>query len=133
MNLLIFSRENGVISFKVLFILVLLFVVIHVGLKVVPMYMDAERMKDAMAMKARFAQTFKDDEITADLVKKAKELDLPLGPADFKLLRDDSNRRMKISTTWEVEMHFLFDVYPPYTVKTFHFEPIIEEDYSRQF
>jgi hypothetical protein len=97
------------------------------------MYMDAERMKDEMATKARLAQTLKDDEIMVDLVKKAKELDLPLGQEDFVLMRDDDKRRMKISTKWNVEVKFFFDVYPPYTTRVFHFEPVIQEDYSRQF
>jgi hypothetical protein len=121
------------ISFKTLFFLVLTFFVVHVAIKIVPMYIDAERMKDEMSVKARFAQTLKDDEILKDLVNKAKELELPLGPEDFKLLRDDENRRMKIGTQWDVTVHFFFDVFPPYTTKIYHFEPIIQEDYSRKF
>jgi hypothetical protein len=127
------SKDSGMISFKVVFILLLLFVVIHIGVKVAPMYIDAEAMKDEMSGKARFAQTLKDEEIRSDLAKKAKELGLPLGPEDFKLVRDDDMHRMKISTAWDVELHFFFDVYPPYTVRTFHFAPVIEEDYARKF
>jgi hypothetical protein len=127
------SKDSGMISFKVVFILLLLFVVIHIGVKVAPMYIDAEAMKDEMSGKARFAQTVKDEEIRSDLAKKAKELGLPLGPEDFKLVRDDDTHRMKISTAWDVELHFFFDVYPPYTVRTFHFAPVIEEDYARKF
>jgi hypothetical protein len=121
------------ISFKVMFILLLLFVVIHIGVKVAPMYIDAEAMKDEMSGKARFAQTLKDEEILRDLANKAKELGLPLGPDNFKLLRNDDSRHMKITTAWDVELHFFFDIYPPYTVKTFHFAPIIQENYTRKF
>jgi hypothetical protein len=127
------SNDSGFVSFKVLFVLLLLFMAIHIGLKVVPMYITAEAMKDEMSAKARFAQTTKDEEILIDLVKKAKELRLPLGPDDFKLMRDDASRRMKISTAWDVEIHFFFDIYPPYTVRTFHFRPVVEEDYARKF
>jgi hypothetical protein len=127
------STEKGAISFKVILILLVLFVVIHVGVKMVPMYMTAEQMKDEMAGKSRFAQTLKDEDITKALVQKAKELDLPLGPEDFKLLRDENTQRLKISTAWNVELHFFFDIYPPYTVKTYHFEPVVEEDYTRKF
>jgi hypothetical protein len=131
--LFILSKDSGMISFKVVFILLLLFAVIHIGVKVTPMYIDAEAMKDEMSGKARFAQTVKDEEIQSDLAKKAKELRLPLGPEAFKLVRDDDARRMKISTAWDVKLHFFFDVYPPYTVRTFHFAPVIEEDYARRF
>ncbi len=129
----VLSKDDGMISFKVMFILLLLFIIIHVGVKVVPMYINAESMKDEMSGKARFAQTMKDEEIMHDLVKKAKEIGLPLGPDDFKLMRDENTHRMKIGTAWDVELHFLFDIYPPYTVRTFHFAPVVEEDYARRF
>jgi hypothetical protein len=116
-----------------MFVLLLLFIVIHIGVKVTPMYIDAEAMKDEMSAKARFAQTIKDEEILRDLVKRAKELGLPLGPEDFKLLRNDESRRMKISTAWDVTIFFFYDLYPPYTTRTFHFKPIVEEDYTRKF
>ena len=125
--------ERGAINFKVLFCLLVFFIVVHIGIKLVPMYIDAERMKDEMAVKARFAQMLKDDDIVMDLSKKAQELDLPLGRDDFKLLRDDDNRKMKITTKWDVTIHFFYDFYPPYTTKVFHFEPVIQENYSRKF
>lgn len=128
----ILSKNSGMISFKVMFILLLLFIVIHIGVKLAPMYIDAEAMKDEMSAKARFAQTIKDEDILRDLAYKAKELGLPLGSDDFKLLRDDTSKRMKISTAWNVELHFFFDIYPPYTVKTYHFAPVIEENYVRK-
>ena len=127
----ILKNEKGMVSFKVLIVLLLLFVIIHIGIKWIPMYMASESMKDEMTTKARFAQMLKDEEIRSDLVKKATEEHLPLGPGDFILLRDETNRTMKISTMWDVELHFFFDIYPPYTVKTFHFEPIVEEFYSK--
>jgi len=125
--------ERGAINFKVLCCLLVFFIVVHIGIKLVPMYIDAERMKDEMAVKARFAQMLKDDDIVMDLSKKAQELDLPLGRDDFKLLRDDDNRKMKITTKWDVTIHFFYDFYPPYTTKVFHFEPVIQENYSRKF
>lgn len=129
----ILSKDSGMISFKVVFILLLLFAVIHIGVKVTPMYIDAEEIKDEMSGQARFAQTLKDEEIVTDLVKRAKELGLPLGPEAFKLVRDDDTRRMKISTAWDVTIFFFYDLYPPYTTRTFHFRPIVEEDYARKF
>ena len=42
------SKDSGFISFKVIFVLLLLFIVIHIGVKVIPMYIDAEAMKDEM-------------------------------------------------------------------------------------
>jgi len=125
--------ERGAINFKVLFWLLLLFIVLHISIKLVPMYIDTERMKDEMAVKARFAQTLKDDDIITDLATKAREIDLPLGREDFVLMRDEDNHHMKITTKWDVTVHFFFDIYPPYTTRVYHFAPVIQENYSRQF
>ncbi len=127
------STERGMVSFKVLFWLLVLFIVVHIAIKLVPMYIDSERMKDEMSVKAELAQTLNDNEILTDLVKKAKELDLPLGQEDIVLTRNEDTHMMKISAKWDVTVHFFFDVYPPYTTRTYHFEPIIEADYSRKF
>ena len=133
MSASILSTEKGMISGKSLFLLFLLFVIVHVSIKLVPLYIDAERLKDEMSVKARLAQNLKDEEILTDLVKKAKELDLPLGPENFILNREDENQRMTIRTKWDVTVKFFFDVYPPFTTKSYHFEPVIQENYSRKF
>jgi len=123
----ILSSENGIGSFKSIAFFALLFLVIHVALKLVPMYMDASRMEDEMRMKAGVAQVLKDEEILADLVKKAKELDLPLAQESFVIKRDNDRRRMMIQTAagWDVELHFLGGAY----VRTFHFAPVVEESF----
>ena len=127
------SKNSGMVSFKVLFIFLVLFVVIHIGVRLVPLYIDSEAMKDEMVTKARFAQTSTDLDITTGLARRAKEIGLPLVEDDFKLLRDETTHRMKIGTAWDVKVHFFFDIYPRYTVKTYHFAPIVEEDYTRKF
>jgi hypothetical protein len=124
------TKNSGGVSIKVIFIFALLAAVIHVGIKLIPMYIDAGRMEDEMSVKARFAQTLKDEEILTDLEKKAKELGLPLDRDDFTLVRDDGNRKMMISTKWDVTVHFFFNIYPRYTTQVYHFKPSIKEDYS---
>ena len=121
----IFLNEKGASKFKVYLFFLFLFLVIHVGVKVVPMYMDYEEMKDEMTTKAGLAQVLKDDQILLDLVKKAKELDLPLTAESFVLQRDEDRRRMKISTRWDVEVNFLWGAY----IRTFHFEPVVNESF----
>jgi hypothetical protein len=117
--------EGGRSRLKVYLWFLVLFLVAHVALKIVPMYMDYARMEDTMSIKASVAQVLKDEEILRDLVAKAKELDLPLTADDFVLRRDEERRRMSISTLrgWNVEVHFLWGVY----VRTFHFAPKVEE------
>jgi hypothetical protein len=121
----ILTNENGAGTFKMVLVLCLLFIVIHIAVKVVPMYMDYSRMTDEMTVKAGLAQILKDDEILKDLVKKAKELDLPLTAESFIIKRDEERRKMLIRTQWDVEVNFLWGAY----VRTFHFEPVVEEGF----
>jgi hypothetical protein len=123
MNIL--ANQNGASRFKVFFWFLFLFLVVHVAVKLVPVYMDYTRMEDEMKVKASVAQVLKDDEILKDLENKAKELDLPLTKDSFIIKRDTERRKMKISTKggWDVEVTFLWGAY----VRTFHFEPVVEE------
>ena len=118
------AKEKGMISLKAMFWLTLLFVVVHVLLKVVPMWMDYTRMEDAMQGKANMSQVASNDvEIKNSLEKTAKELELPLTLDSFIIERDpNSNKVTGISTSggWDVEVHFLWGAY----IRTFHFEPV---------
>ncbi len=118
------AKENGMISFKAMFWLVLLFVVVHVLIKVVPMWMDYTNMKDAMQGRVNMGQiTSNDEEIKKLLKKVAVEQTLPLTEESFIIEREpNSNKIVRISTNggWDVEMHFLWGAY----IRTFHFEPV---------
>jgi hypothetical protein len=114
-------------TLRILFGLVIVFLLAHVGYKLVPMYFDYQRMKDEMSIKASVAQVLKDEEIRGELVQKAKELELPLGPQSFVISRNEEQRTMTISAAWEVEVHFLFDAY----IRTFTFTPRAEESYTK--
>ena len=123
MNIL--ANQNGASRFKVFLWFLVLFLIIHVGVKVIPVYMEYAKMEDEMKVKASVAQVLKDEDILKDLEDKAKVLDLPLTRDSFILKRDMERRKMKISTKggWDVEVTFLWGAY----VKTFHFEPVVEE------
>ena len=120
-----FSKQNGGSRVKVFIWFIVLFLVVHVAYKLIPMYMDYTRMKDEMTVKASLAQVLKDHEIVKDLVSKAGELDLPLGSEDFILERDTERRRMRIQTAWDVEIAFFWGSY----LHTFSFRPEVEESF----
>ena len=125
MSMLRNHKGIGVIQIWIWLLLITL--VIYLGFKILPMYIDFERMKDEMSIRASLAQVLKDEDIRNALVAKAKELDLPLEGEDFIIVRDDEHHMMSIKTKWDVEVHFPFDIY----VRTFHFEPAVNEDVSR--
>ncbi len=121
----ILAREKGMISIKALFWIALLFVVIHVLIKIVPMWMDYTRMEDAMQGRADMSQVATSDaEIKGLLKKTAVDLELPLLAEDSFIIERDpnTNKVARISTNggWDVEVHFLWDAY----IRTFHFEPV---------
>src|SRR5208337_2552390 len=116
-------NHKGIGIIQIWMWLLLLMLVIYLGFKIIPMYIDFERMKDEMSIKASLAQVLKDEDIQTALVAKAKELDLPLEGEDFIIMRDDEHHMMTIKTMWDVEVHFPFDIY----VRNFHFEPIANE------
>lgn len=123
MNIL--ANQNGASRFKVYLWFLVLFLVVHVAVKLIPIYMDYYRMEDEMKAKASVSQVLKDEEILKDLDNKAKELDLPLTQDSFVIKRDTERRKMKISTKggWNIEVTFLWGAY----IRTFHFEPVVEE------
>ncbi|HET6363497.1 MAG: hypothetical protein ACM30F_04330 [Nitrospirota bacterium] len=123
MNIL--ANQNGASRFKVYLWFLVLFLVVHVAVKLIPIYMDYYRMEDEMKAKASVSQVLKEEEILKDLENKAKELDLPLTQDSFVIKRDTERRKMKISTKggWNVEVSFLWGAY----VRTFHFEPVVDE------
>lgn len=125
----VLSREGGASRLKVFLWILALFVVVHIGIKLVPMYMDFWRMDDEIRIKAGSAQVLKDDEILNSLVTKAKDLDLPLGPQNFVIIRDEERHVMRIRTAWDVEVHFFWGVCGKPCVKTYHFQPSAEGAY----
>jgi len=108
--------------------LLLLALVIHIGYKIISVYVDFERMKDTMSVKASVAQVVSDDEILKDLTKRAEELDLPLKAEHFILHRDTQRNTMSIRTAWDVEVSFFGDLY----VHTYHFAPQVEQSIAKR-
>ena len=83
----IHSDQKGGTRLKVFIWFVFLFLLLHVGLKIVPLYMDYARMEDEMNMKAGVAQELKDEKISRDLEIKAKDLDLVIQNEKFVIMR----------------------------------------------
>jgi len=121
------SNEAGVSKLKVLIILAVLGAIFHVGIKYLSMKLDFERMKDAMNTKAAAAQVLKDEEIRAELVTRAKELDLPLTGDNFLIIRDVDKRKMIIKTAWDVELHYFGGYCGNLCIQEYHFAPVAEE------
>ncbi|MDA8101221.1 MAG: hypothetical protein M0042_16500 [Nitrospiraceae bacterium] len=124
------SAERGGVKISVLLIFVLLSALLHIGIKVVPLFLAEDDLKDKMAEQAALAHMIKDEAITDNLMSKAREDGIPLRPQDIRLLRNDDARSMQISAQWDVTVRFFFDFYPPYTTQIIKFAPVVKEHYA---
>lgn len=119
-------NHRGASTIGMLFWAVVLFAVIHVGVKWLIVHFDAWRMEDEIKIKASLGQVLKDDEIRYSLEKRAQELELPLKMENFAIQRDPVKNVIVISTAWIDEVHYFWGFCGEYCIYTYKFEPRAE-------
>ena len=124
------SSESGASNFKIFLWFLVIFAILHVGIKWVSANLDYWRLDDDIKSKSTMGQVLKDDEIKADLAKKAKEYDLPLTADNFIIVRNESQQRLSIRTAWDVEVRYFWGICGENCVQTYHFEPKGEGSYA---
>lgn len=124
------TGERGASNLKIFLWLLVVFVALHVGIKWVSVNLDFWRLEDDVKQKATMGQVLKDDEIKAELAKKAKEYDLPLTADNFIINRNEERQTMTISTAWEVEVRYLWGICGEQCIRTYLFEPRGEGSYA---
>jgi len=100
-----FKGNHGGSKIAVLFYLLVSIIVIYAAIKTVPPYMDYYSMDDEVAQQLRTSTINSDDFIIEDLMKKAEELDLPLGKDDIIMSRDETNA-LSIDIKWAVVVDY---------------------------
>ncbi|MDH4163443.1 MAG: hypothetical protein OEW15_12245 [Nitrospirota bacterium] len=128
--MMVCSGERGASNLKVFLLLLVIFSVVHIGIKWLSVNMDFWRLEDDIKSKATMGQVLKDDEIKNDLAVKAKGYDLPLTAENFLILRHEDRQIMTITTAWEVEVRYFWGVCGERCVQTYHFEPKGEGSYA---
>jgi hypothetical protein len=76
----------------------------------IPVRIDAYAFKDAMAEQASFASTYSDKAIHANLLRRAKELELPIKAKQIVVKRNDY--RCTVEANYTVEVKTIFFTYP---------------------
>jgi hypothetical protein len=83
------SGERGGSRFNLLLTIVILGTMGFVGVKIVPIYVENYQFQDSIQAESRFALTGypkkSPDDVRNDILKKAKELDLPVKPEDIRV------------------------------------------------
>lgn len=84
--------------------LCLLAVVVYLGFKVVPVMVNAYAFRDFIEQEARFAAIHdKDDEVKKRVVRKAKELSLPVNHKNVKIKRTRTHCDIEVKYTIPIE------------------------------
>lgn len=117
------AGQRGASNVKVFLWSLVIFAVLHVGIKWVMVQMDFWRLEDDIKSKATMGQVLKDYEIKAELENKAKDYGLPLTADNFVIVRNEQQQTMTISTAWEVEVRYFWGICGEYCVQTYRFEP----------
>lgn len=126
----ILNAEKGASNLKVFLWLLVIFAVLHVGIKWVSVNLDFWRLEDDIKTKATLGQVLKDDEIRSELAKKAKEYELPLTPENFIINRYEDRQVLTITTAWETEVRYFWGLCGQNCTRIYHFEPKGEGSYA---
>ena len=83
------SGERGGSRINLLLTIIILGTMGFVGIKIVPVYVENYQFQDSIQAESRFALTGypkkTPDDVRNDILKKAKELDLPVKPEDIRV------------------------------------------------
>ena len=112
-------RQRGEGRIGCMFWGVVLAIVALIGIKMIPVKYASSQFFDYMDEQAKFAQKVKPDLMKRSLMKKARELQLPLDPK--RLTVQKSGGRIRIKAAYEVPVKF------PGYVYTWRFDEEINE------
>lgn len=98
------DSERGEGQMGTFFALFIVATLIYLGVKVVPVMITTYTFRDFLVEEARFAALkTKDEEIKKNVLRKAQELELPVGPGDIKINRTQSYCDIMVSYTIPIQ------------------------------
>lgn len=109
---MLLRNERGEGRLGTLFGIVVLAMFIYMGVKVVPILISVYEFRDSIEEQARFAALPRhdDEEIRRAILRKARELELPVGAKDVRVERTSTRIDIKVKYTVPIET-------PVYTYK----------------
>jgi Domain of unknown function (DUF4845) len=112
--------EQGGAGLKAVLSIVVLVILVYVGFKVVPPYMDEYQLHDKMVTEARFATVNRrtDEELRDIIFKEIQDLEIPAKREDIAI--ENTRRSVKISVEYTVPVDLIF-----YRTEL-HFNPAVE-------
>jgi len=97
--------ERGEGKLGTLFGIVVLAMFIYLGVKIVPILINIYEFRDSIEEQARFAAMphHDDDSVKRSILRKAQELDLPVGAKDVSVNRSSTRIDIKVKYTVPIE------------------------------
>ena len=101
------AAERGEGRFGTLFGVAVLAATIYLGVKIIPVMIDGYTFRDFLEEEARFAALRnRDDEVRERVLRKARELDLPVGGRNIRIDRNNTWFEIQVRYTVPIEMPF---------------------------
>lgn len=113
------NNQTGVSKIGIIILTILLFFIVYAALKYIPMKLNSVNFYDRMERIARDPAYREKDAIVFELMKKARELNLPITPNQIKV--DMSRGNVEIQVDYQVVIS------TPFMEKTFEFHPRVSE------
>src|SRR5712691_13410399 len=96
-------RERGESQFGCLIGLILLGLAIFVAYKLIPVKVKAAELRQEVVDEAKSAGTHNDDKIRANILRKAREDDLPVTEDNIKISRGNNEISVDVEYTVPIE------------------------------
>jgi hypothetical protein len=96
--------ERGEGRFGTLVGIIVLALTIYLGVKIVPVLINGYTFRDFLEEEARFAALRnRDDEVKTRVLRKAQELELPVGAKDIVIVRSTTHFDIKVKYVVPIE------------------------------
>ena len=107
--------------------LALLGMLVLICWKAVPIKIASAELYDYMEEQAKFAYRNPPEALKKRILKKAKELDLPVRTKDVKVQKGGGRIRMRCTYTIQLEFpYFIVTTRPPFVTQTWRFELYVD-------
>jgi hypothetical protein len=101
------TRERGEGNFGTLVAIVIVALAAYAGVKTIPVMIDGYAFRDYLEEEARFAALRnKDEEVRTRVLRKAQELELPIGARNIAVTRGSTRFDIKVKYTVPIETPF---------------------------
>jgi len=94
------------LSGRQIFILLIVIVLVYAGIQYVPAYFASFQFNDFIREEVKFAFSSRKtvNAVRADVIKKAKELDISIMPDDIHITRRGPSFRLELEYRWPIDL-----------------------------